>query len=245
MMVRNHDRPLIDRKGVTGGPTDPTVDNRRATRAAAVDVRTREERIRDDGVHARVHRGRPLGVPSGLAPTRDWDRDALPAEPQQHLARAPELVEFLQHETNRLLHARIRIELDGAGRPIHQTDRQMHPQLAALSLGALGFERALPERRHLEVAHDALEPQEQAIIHQPRVIDAIVIDQHDVRDRPELHQLRPVAIIPGEPRRLERQHGAGRPRADGGEQPLKAGPLGESAAGDAQIVVDGLDAMEA
>ena len=54
-----------------------------------------------------------------------------------------------------------------------------------------------------------------------------------------------VAIIPGEPRRLERQHGAGRPRADGGEQPLKAGPLGESAAGDAQIVVDRLDAMEA
>jgi hypothetical protein len=57
---------------------------------------------------------------------------------------------------------------------------------------------------HLEVAHDALEPQEQAIVHQPRVIDPIVIDQHDVRDRHELDQLRPVAIITGEPRRLER-----------------------------------------
>jgi hypothetical protein len=126
MMVRNH-RPLIDREGVTGSPADQTVDNRRATRAAAVHTRTREERIRDDGVHARVHRGRPLRVPAGLAPTCDRDRDALPAEPQQHLTRAPELIEFLQHETNRLLHARIRIELDGAGRAIHQTDRPMHP----------------------------------------------------------------------------------------------------------------------
>lgn len=121
----------------------------------------------------------------------------------------------------------------------------MHPQFSTLCLRPLRLERALPERRHLEVAHDPLQAQQQAIIDQPRVIDAIVIDQHDVRDRPELHQLRPVAIIPGEPRRLERQHGTGRPRADGGEQPLKAGPLGESAAGDAQIVVDRLDAMEA
>src|SRR5712692_3597130 len=56
MMVRNHDRPLIDREGVTGGPADSTVDNCRATRATAVDVRLREERIRDDGVHARVPR---------------------------------------------------------------------------------------------------------------------------------------------------------------------------------------------
>jgi hypothetical protein len=233
MMVRNHDRPLIDRQIVLRRPSDSAVDNRGAALALAVHVRAREERIRDDGVDARVNRSPPLGVPSGLPPTRDRDRDALAAEPQQHLARAPELVEFLQHETNRLLHARIRVELDGTGRPIHQADGQMHPQLATLGLGALGFERALPERRHFEVAHDALEPQEQAIVHQPRVIDAIVIDQHDVRDRSELHQLRPVAIIPGEPRRLECQHGPGRPGADNGEQPLKAGPLGESAAGDA------------
>ena len=61
MMVRNHDLPLIDRHIVPRGPADPAVDNRRAALALAVHVRAREEGIRDDGVHARVIRGRPFG----------------------------------------------------------------------------------------------------------------------------------------------------------------------------------------
>ena len=59
----------------------------------------------------------------------------------------------------------------------------------------MGLERALPERRHLEVAHDALEPQQQSIIDRTRIVDAIVIDQHDLRDCAELDELRPIAII--------------------------------------------------
>ena len=65
----------------------------------------------------------------------------------------------------------------------------MHPQLPTLGLRTLGLERTLTERRHLEVAHDPLQAQEQPIVDEPWVIDTIVIDQHDLRDGPELHQL--------------------------------------------------------
>jgi hypothetical protein len=80
---------------------------------------------------------------------------------------------------------------------------------------ALRFERALPERRHLDVTHDPLEPQQQPIVDQARVIDTIVINEHDRRDRAEFHQLRPVAIVAREARGFERQHRACGARADG------------------------------
>jgi hypothetical protein len=60
------------------------------------------------------------------------------------------------------------------------------------------------------VARDRLEPQHQAIVDEAWVIDPIVIDQHDLRDRAEFHQLRPVAIVRGEARRFERLHSTSR-----------------------------------
>jgi hypothetical protein len=120
----------------------------------------------------------------------------------------------------------------------------MHPELPALRLRPLRLERALAERRHLEVAHDPLQAQEQPIVHEPRIVNAIVIDQDNLRDGPQLHQLRPIAIVAREPRRFERQDGACRARADGREQPLKARALGEARPGDPQIVVDRFHAVE-
>ena len=245
MVVRNHDLPLIDGQIMPSRPSDSAIDNQRAALALAVHVGAREERIRDDGVHPRVIRERPFGGASVLAATRDGHRDALATEPEQDLPRAPELVKFLEHEANRLLHPDIGIELDRSRRSVDQPDGQMHPQLPALGLRALSLKRALPERRHLEIAHDALEPEQQAIVDETGVIDPIVIDEHDLRDRPEFHQLRPIPIVARQPRGFERQDGAGRTRADGRQQPLKSGPLGESGARDAQIIVDGLHTPEA
>ena len=127
MMVRNHDLPLINRHLVTRGPADATIDDRRPALALAVHVHAREKGIRDEGVHARVRGGYPVGDASVLAATGYGDRDGLAAEPQQHLSGAPELVEFLQHESNRLLHARVRIKLDGPRRPVHQPHGEVHP----------------------------------------------------------------------------------------------------------------------
>jgi hypothetical protein len=85
MMVRNHDRPLIDRGRVPGGPSNAPVDNGRPSLTAAVHVRAGQEGIRDDGVHARVIGHRPVGVAVARDGTRDGHRNALAAEPQQHL----------------------------------------------------------------------------------------------------------------------------------------------------------------
>jgi hypothetical protein len=142
-----------------------------------------------DGFHLKVRVARRVVSVPVLAATRDGDRDALATEPQQYLPRAPELVEFLQHEANRLLDPHIGIELDCTGWPVHEAHGQVHPQLPALGLRALRLEGALPQRRHREVAHDPLQAQEQPIVDEARVIDALVIDPHDPGNRSELHQL--------------------------------------------------------
>ena len=212
MVVRDHDFPLVERARVAGGPPDAALDDRRATFGAAKHVRARVQRVGDDGVHARVVRRRPCDVASALDLTRDRQRDLLPAQPQHHLACAAQVIKQAQHQTNRLLHARIRIELDGPSEPIHEPDGQGQRQLAASGLLALGFVRALPQRRHFEFAHDPLEPQQQAVIDEAGVVDAIVIDQHDLRDGAQFDRVRPVAIVAREARGLERQHGTGQRR---------------------------------
>jgi hypothetical protein len=45
-------------------------------------------------------------------PPRVTGTETCAAEPRQHLSGAAEFIEFLQHESDRLLHADIGIELD-------------------------------------------------------------------------------------------------------------------------------------
>ena len=56
----------------------------------------------------------------------------------------------------------------------------------------------------------------------------------------ELDQRMPVAAVAGEPRRLDREHGADAAVADRRQQPLEAGTR-DAAARAAEIVVDDLD----
>ena len=136
--------------------------------------------------------------------------------------------------------APIRVLLDAVVADPHVADGDRHEQLAAARLLLQGFERALAQHRQLHLAHGALHAEQQAIVGMTRIVDAVLIDDQRADETAELQQRVPVATVAGEPRRLDRDHGADAPLADGGQQLLEAGPR-DAAAGAAEIVVDDVD----
>ena len=159
------------------------------------------------------------------------------AEPEVHLTHRLHLGELGEDERDRLRNAPIRILLDAVVADPHVADGDRHEQLAAARLLLQGFERALAQHRQLHLAHGALHAEQQAIVGMARIVDAVLVDDQRADETAELQQRVPVAAVAGEPRRLDRDHGADASLADGGQQLLEAGPR-DAAAGAAEIVID-------
>ena len=119
-------------------------------------------------------------------------------------------------------------------------DRDGEEEFAAARLLLQGFQRALAEQRQLHLAHRALHAEQQPIVRVARIVDAVLVDDQRADQAAELQQRVPVAAVAGEPRGLDRDHGADPALADRGEQLLEARP-GDAGAGAAEIVVDHLD----
>src|SRR5215207_7008720 len=113
-------------------------------------------------------------------------------------------------------------------------DRDGEEELAAARLLLQGFERALAKQRQLHLAHRALHAEQKAIVGVARVVSAILIDDQRADQAAELQQRVPVAAVAGEPRGLDRDHGADAALADGGKQLLETRP-GDAGAGAAEI----------
>ncbi len=77
-----------------------------------------------------------------------------------------------------MLHTAVRIHLDLAVLSPSEADRQTELQLTSACLLPNGFERSLPQQIQLELAHRSLEPEQQPVIQNARIIDPIRID-HD------------------------------------------------------------------
>jgi hypothetical protein len=93
------------------------------------------------------------------------------------------------------------------------------------------------------LAHRALEPEQQAIIVDRRVENAVTVGDERVEQGADLEQLVPVAAGAGEPGHLDPEYQADATKADLGDQPLKSRPgLGRST-GPAQIIVDDHDPL--
>src|SRR5258707_14510899 len=73
-----------------------------------------------------------------------------------------------------------------------------------------------------------------------RIIDSVLV-YDDGPDKPtDLDQRMPVATVAGQPRRLDRKHGADPPLTDRSQQALETRPVG-AASRAAKIIVDDLD----
>ena len=108
--------------------------------------------------------------------------------------------------------------------PQTRARRQREPERAAAGLAVPGGEAALPEEAELVLGHRPFQAEQQPVVHQARVVDAVRIDDQGAGQRAEVDQMVPVAPVARQPRGLEAEHRADGAGAELGDQTLEAGP---------------------
>jgi hypothetical protein len=82
--------------------------------------------------------------------------------------------------------AKVLIQDDLAGRAADVADRQRDGQLAALGLGEPARQHPLPDQVQLCLAHRSLQPQQQPVVINPGVVDAVGIGEQHAGQRAQL-----------------------------------------------------------
>ena len=154
-----------------------------------------------------------------------------------HLSDTAELGELAEHERDGLLHTPIRVRRDLVAPDPHVADRHRHEQLTAPGLPAQRFLRAVTQHGELHLAHRTLHAEQQAVIRQPRVVDARLVGQQAADQPTVVDQGMPFASVASQPRRLQRQHHPDVASAHGRQQPIIARTR-RTPAGMPEIVID-------
>ena len=146
----------------------------------------------------------PLELPLRRAPV-DPDRQLdLPGDQvAQHAVERPQPPESAEDEADDVLRLLVGIEDDLAGRPACIPDRQRDRELAALGLGKLARQHPLPDQVQFCLAHRSLQAQQQPVVIEGRVVDAVGVGEQHPRQRAQLQQLMPVPARPRQPRHLD------------------------------------------
>ena len=214
---------------------------------AAVDVGASVGRVGQRGVHGMVG-GLDPGDLAGLAVQVDGllQRPAqlLGAQPQPggpHRPAHRELVERGRDDAGDRL---IGVEADlPVGLAPDQADRQAAAQLAA---GGLVLDAALqpgPEHVELRLGHDAHQPQDEPVVEQRRMVDAVGVGDQRVAHPGQVQQPVPGRVVPGQPGGLQRQDDPDLAERDLGDHALEPVPLPGHRPGDAQVAVDDPDRL--
>ncbi len=130
------------------------------------------------------------------------------------------------------------VEDDLAGRAADVPDRQRDRQLAALGLGQLARQHPLPDQVQLCLAHRSLQAQQQPVVVEPGVVDAVGIGEEHAGQRAQLQQLVPVPAGPRQPGHLDTQHDAHTSHRHLRDEPGKALPGIRRRGRHPQVVVD-------
>ena len=83
-----------------------------------------------------------------------------------------------------------------------ESDRQPPPQFAARRLVADAAVKPRPQHVQLGLAHGTFETEQQSIVEQRRVIDAIGVADQRVGETGEINEAVPVGVVAGEARHL-------------------------------------------
>jgi hypothetical protein len=116
-------------------------------------------------------------------------------------------------------------------------------QRAAGGLIANAAVEAGAEDVQLRLTHGALEAEDQAVVEQGRVVDAVGIGDLGIGHAAQIEEPVPVSVIAGQARDLEAQDDADLGQGDIGRQPGEAGALGDPRTREAQVVVDDGDLL--
>ena len=123
-------------------------------------------------------------------------------------------------------------------------DRHADPKFATARLRPGGVKHARPDHPKLELADAALHAEQQAVVRQAGIVDAIEVDDTRLDKPAQFEQVVPVPAVACQPRSVKAEHGADFPGAQGGDKLLEAGPGHHAAGGAAEIVVDHIHGPE-
>ena len=105
-------------------------------------------------------------------------------------------------------------------------DGQRQAQLAPARFGQEALVGALSQPAQLGFTDGALQPEQQAVVEQTRIINAVGIDDDGVGQAAQLEELMPVAVVAREARDFETEDRAGAAQTDIRDEALKPGATG-------------------
>jgi len=157
---------------------------------------------------------------------------------KQNLASTAQSSKRIEEPRHGLLHATVRIHLHtiilgadiASGNPGHD-----HP---AFHLAQKRFLGALAQQSQLKLAHRPLEPQQQTVVEQPRIVNAIVVNDQRFGHGAQIDQLMPIPVIARQAGCLQSQHRPDLALEHQIQQARKTAALDRTAAGTALILVD-------
>ena len=164
---------------------------------------------------------------------------ALVAQPQPHPAHRSGHREAVEDRGDQPGDGLVGMPADlTVGLAPDQPDRQPAAQFAAGCLVADSAVEAGPQDVQLGLRHGALHAQQQAIVEQRRVVDAVGIGDQRVSHSRQIQQPIPVGVVTGQPGALQRQHDPHLPQPDLSSQLGEPRPSGRTGAADAEVVID-------
>jgi hypothetical protein len=153
-------------------------------------------------MHRVIGRRHPgdLGVLAAPVGALQGPAQALISQPQPHSADRPAHRELLEHRTDHAGDSLIGVESDlSVGFAPDQPDRQPATQVAAGGLAADSAVQAGPQHMEFSLAHDALETEDEAVIKQPGVVDAVGVGDQRVARPGQIQQPVPRCIVADQP----------------------------------------------
>src|SRR5262249_31434027 len=124
-----------------------------------------------------------------------------------------------------------------------EADREATPELAASCLIANAAVEARAQHMQLGLAHRAFETEQQAVVEERRMIDAVGIADQCVGETRQIDEPVPIGVIAGEPRDLEAEHETDTCERHFRCEPGKARSRNRAGTGKAEILIDDNDSI--
>jgi hypothetical protein len=135
-------------------------------------------------------------------------------------------VEDLEHQLQGVARPLVGVLHHLARRAAHEAARRVEAERPALGLAPAALLEAGAHDVQFRLAHRALEPEQEAVVVEPRIVEAVIVPDQRARQGADLQKLVPVPAGPGEPGHLEPQDQAHLPEPNLRHQALEARPPG-------------------
>ena len=149
--------------------------------------------------------------------------------------------EGVEQQPHGMAHARVGVQHHLAVVVVGKADREGEREFAAAGLGQDPAAHPGAQEMQFEFRDLAFHAQQDAVVEDGRVIQAVLVADERVGVGADLDELLPVGGVAGQPGAFQAQDDAGPAQGDLGDQVLEPGPVGGRGAGVALVDVDDVD----